>query len=420
MLGTALAIVRSRAGDSPPATIAGVAEPKDEAEGEEIPDIDELVIRLRARVAARRESGAYPPGLEEDMTAHFRRILDQRRMSRELPDIQGPVRVASEALPLSSGKIPLESGLPGGQAIHRAVARLVGRQTTGTLQQMQAFAQPVQVALEALMVAVEELNQTLHGDLAQSLDALYARQAAQERIMAGAGLSDRSHRTSGVRPWYWSKRFEETFRGSRETVLESYKELADRLVGCSPVLDVGCGRGEFLELLGSLGVEARGVDADGDLVKAAAGLGLDVKEDDAIHYLLGLDDGSLGAIVLVQVIEQFSAKEIVDIVAVAADKLRSGGRIFVKTVNPQPLYAFHALFLDPTHLRPVHPACLAFLFREAGFAAVDIEWGPAPPAEDVLEPDPADVPEACLQNENARHLNELMFVSRDYLIAAVR
>lgn len=385
------------------------------------PDIDELLTQLRVRVAARRRSGEYPAGLEEEMTAHFRRILHQRRVLRALPDIEGVVRAVAEALPLSPGKIPLESGIPGGGVMHKAVARLVGRQTTGVLQQVQGFAQPVQAALEALKLAIEELNRTLQVDVAHSLGTLYERQAAQERAMAAAGLSDRRLRMADFRPWYSSERFEETFRGSREMLLESYKELADRLHGHAPVLDVGCGRGEFLELLGSLGIEARGVDVDVDLVKAAARRGLDVKEADGLHHLMGLDDGSLGGIVLIQVIEHFSAQEIVDFVALAADKLRPGGRIFVETVNPQSLYVFaHALFLDPTHLRPVHPAYLAFLFREAGFAAVDIEWRSPPPAEDVLEAAPSEGAATNVYNENVRRLNQLLFAPQDYVIAAAR
>ena len=120
-------------------------------------------------------------------------------------------------------------------------------------------------------------------------------------------------------------------------------------------------------------------------------------------------------------IEHFSAQEIVDLVALAADKLRSGARVFVETVNPQSLYVYaHAFFLDPTHLRPVHPAYLAFLFREAGFTHVDTEWRSPPPAGDVLETGPAGSSEAPLNSDNIRRLNELLFAPQDYLIAAIR
>lgn len=401
-------------------TDANEAVPDSEAD-EAPPDIDTLVARLRERVESRRQAGAYPAALEEEMAAHFHRILHQRREPRPLPDVLEAVRAASQALPLQASRIPTTSGLPGGEVVHKTMARLVGRQTDGLIQQVQAFAQPAQAALEALAEAVAELTRSMQVDFTRSLDALYERQAAQERLLAGLVGSDRRVRAPDFQPWYSSAHFDEAFRGSREEMLDRYRDLAERLACQGPVLDVGCGRGEFLELLTELGVEASGVDIDGEMVKMATGRGLQVIEDEALRYLSTLDNHALGGIALIQVIEHFSAQEIVDFVALAADKTRPGGRVFVETVNPQSLYVFaHALFLDPTHVRPVHPAYLAFLFREAGFAQIDIEWRSPPPTEDVLEPAPDDSPPAALHNENVRRLNELLFAPQDYLIAATR
>jgi len=163
------------------------------------------------------------------------------------------------------------------------------------------------------------------------------------------------------------------------------------------------------------------VDFAPEMVKTATARGLQVTEDDALRHLSNLDNDSLGGMVLIQVIEHFSAQEIVDFVALAADKVRPGGRVFVETINPQSLYVFaHAFYLDPTHIKPVHPAYLAFLFREAGFSSVDIEWRSPPPPKDVLEPAPDDSPAAAVHNANVRRLNELLFAPQDYLIAAVR
>ena len=155
--------------------------------GEHTPDVDDLVTQLRARVEARRRAGDYPAGLEEELSAHFHRILHQRREPRPLPDLEGPLQAARRALPLQASRIPVESGLPGGEVVHKAVGRVVGRQTQGTLQQVQAFAQPVYAVLEALTAAVEELHRVVHADIAQSLDALYDRLAALERMLADKG-----------------------------------------------------------------------------------------------------------------------------------------------------------------------------------------------------------------------------------------
>ena len=129
-----------------------------------------------------------------------------------------------------------------------------------------------------------------------------------------------------------------------------------------------------------------------------------------------MDDESLGGLVLIQVVEHLTPQEVVDLVDLATAKVRPGGQVFVETVNPQSLYVFaHAFYVDPTHLRPVHPAYLMFLFKEAGFASVAIDWRSPPPADDVITEvgDPAAA-------ANNRRLNELLFAPQDYLLVATR
>jgi 2-polyprenyl-3-methyl-5-hydroxy-6-metoxy-1,4-benzoquinol methylase len=398
-------------------------------ESETKPDVDELVAALRARVEERRRSGAYPPGLEDDLAEHFRRILRRRAEPRSELDLRGPIRAAEQALPLEAARIPSESGVPGGQALHRSIARVVGRQTQGVLEQVQGFAQPVTEALTVLAAAVEELAREVRVDVGRHIDAIYERQAAYERALAqgaangalGGTLPHPDDARPAFQPWYSTDRFDEEFRGSRDEMLQRYRDLAERLVSSAPVVDLGCGRGEFLELLSEMGIDSWGIDHDPELVKQGVERGLRVEHDDALRALEGLDEASLGGLVLIQLVEHLSAQEVVDLVALAADKIRAGGQVFVETVNPQSLYVFaHSFYLDPTHLRPVHPAYLAFLFREAGFSQVDIEWRSPPPSDDVLEeaPPPAAVP--APYNENVRRLNQLLFAPQDYLVVAIR
>ena len=354
-------------------------------------DLDTLVSELRAKVEDRRRAGEYPPGLEEDLAARFRRLLLSQRSEppREV-DVRGPLDRIGTTLPLGPERIPADSRLPAGQAVHQAVAKLVGRQTQGILEQVQAFADPVHEALAALATALEDLSREVREDLAVQVAAVLERQAVQEwaaRTAGGDSLTSPGDGNRPFRPWYSSVRFENEFRGSREELLERYRDVAQRLVGCAPVLDLGCGRGEFLELLSGLGVEAWGVDLDPELVKAARDRALVVEHENGLRVLAGMEDASLGGLVLIQVVEHLSPQELVDLVDLASTKVRPGGKVLIETVNPQSLYVFaHAFYLDPTHLRPVHPAYLLFLFREAGFASVDIEWRSPPPADDMLEP----------------------------------
>lgn len=296
--------------------------------------VEELVQSLQARVEERRRSGTYPPGLARDLDAHYQRIVGARAAEPSIRERLDAVHETSDAF--AADAIPLRSRIPGGAVFHRIVAKIVRRQTEGVIAQTHANARAVADALEALASAHPE-----------------ARPAFE--------------------PWFEHDRFEATFRASHAELLKWSEDLAERLRGCDPVLDIGFGRGEFLELLGGLGVEARGVETDPSLVTHAAESGLDVALDDGSEYLRELADGSLGGITLIQVIEYLEPQTALDLVPLAARKVRPGGKVIVETANPESLYALARSFhVDPTQVRPVHPAYLVFLFREAGFAEVEL------------------------------------------------
>jgi O-antigen chain-terminating methyltransferase len=118
------------------------------------------------------------------------------------------------------------------------------------------------------------------------------------------------------------------------------------------------------------------------------------------------------------VIEHLTAQEAADLALLARDKLRPGGKLLIETVNPQSLYVFaHPFYVDPTHERPVHPAYLEFLVREAGFESIELLWRAPPPHDDVLET-PAD--DDGVRAANVRRLNQLLFAPQDYALIATR
>src|SRR6188472_231332 len=123
-------------------------------------------------------------------------------------------------------------------------------------------------------------------------------------------------------------------RGSTADVRERQRPYVDDFRGAAPVLDVGCGRGEFLGLLREAGIEARGVDADADMVAFARGAGLDVVQADAVAYLEGLDDGSLGGVFAAQLVEHLPPAALLRLLQLAARKLRPGGLLVAETINP--------------------------------------------------------------------------------------
>jgi hypothetical protein len=148
----------------------------------EAPDVDALVAQLQAKVEERRRSGFYPPGLEEDMALHTSRMLHHHTRARPDADLRAHLGKVDAALPFDAGRIPAVSGVPGGELIHKAVAKVTIRQTQGALAEVEAFARPVRDALVAIVDALEGVIESIQGDL----DALYERQAVQERALAAA------------------------------------------------------------------------------------------------------------------------------------------------------------------------------------------------------------------------------------------
>jgi SAM-dependent methyltransferase len=389
-------------------------------------DLDELIQALKRKVEERRQEGFYPPGLEDDLDGHFRRIVSHRS-DTDLSELDAALARLSAISGLSPSRIVASSAVPGGSAVHRTVARAVARQTQGILEQVEEVVSSLREVVNALSQALRKPDSHLHPDLLGQVDALQERLSGLERQPSSspAGLAEVSRRLEkleaaearrGFRPSFSAAAFEAAFRGSESDLKERYRDLAQRMAGCGPVLDIGCGRGEMMELLAELGVRSRGVEMDAELVAAARGRGLDVDEGDGLLALAQVPESSLGGLVLIQVVEHFSAQEVVDLVSLARDKLRPGGKAVIETVNPQSLYVFaRAFFLDPTHDRPVHPGYLAFLFQQAGFSGVDIDWRSLPPQEEVLEPVGDMVGDA-----NVRRLNGLLFAPQDYAVIATR
>jgi len=227
--------------------------------------------------------------------------------------------------------------------------------------------------------------------------------------------------------------FEDQFRGSREAIrarLESYLPFfRDLSSGDShPVLDVGCGRGEFLELLAGAGIGARGIDLNHEMAELCRARGLDVTEADAVGYLSALPDASLGGLFAAQVVEHLQPGYLLQFLELAFHKLRPGGRIVLETLNPACWVAFFDSYIrDITHVCPLHPDTLKYLVLASGFMRADIEYRtPVAPhdrlqsiaashrADDTL----ADIVEAF--NANVEKLNARMFTHLDYAVIGAR
>jgi O-antigen chain-terminating methyltransferase len=190
------------------------------------------------------------------------------------------------------------------------------------------------------------------------------------------------------------------------------------------VVDLGCGRGEFLELLREAGVAARGVEANAHTARESRQRGLDVAEGDLLEFLRAQPDGSLGGVFAAQVAEHLPPDVLQGLLREAHRALRPGGLLALETVNPRSLVGFLEVYIrDLTHERPLHPDTLRFLAAAAGFTDVRVEWrAPVDPAA-RLQGVPADgLPPAAAQalNENVERLNALLYGPQEYVLLAAR
>ena len=228
--------------------------------------------------------------------------------------------------------------------------------------------------------------------------------------------------------------FEDRFRGSDDEIREKLRPYVALFAGATDVLDVGCGRGEFLALLEASGISARGVDTNREMVAAARERGLDVIESDALAYLESLADGSLGGLMASQVVEHLTPPYLVRLLATAYQKLRPGAPLVIETINPACWLAFFSSYIrDFTHAQPLHPETLQYLLQANGFGRVTLQY--SQPVPEHMKMQPVDVKAltgsgdtqanavaqmARTLNANAAILNNLLFTHLDYAVIGYR
>jgi len=173
-----------------------------------------------------------------------------------------------------------------------------------------------------------------------------------------------------------SSAFAEIFRGSFAEIKERlavYLPDLKSVAHLGPVLDVGCGRGELLELLAEAEIEAYGVELNQEIVDAAVDRGLDARLDDALHHLRSLPEKSLGAVTAIHVVEHLDVDTLIEFTDLCLRALRPGGLIIFETPNPDNVkVGANYFWMDPTHLHPLPSAFLRFVVSMRGFDDAEI------------------------------------------------
>lgn len=193
-----------------------------------------------------------------------------------------------------------------------------------------------------------------------------------------------------VRVTYSYAEFERRFRGTSDVVAEEQRAWLPFYAGApGPVVDLGCGRGEFLALLGEAGIPCWGVDSSPEMAAEARARGGDVREEPLLAHLQGLAPGSLGGIFMAHVIEHLPRPDVLSVIALAASRLRPGAGLVIETLNPQCVFAHGPFTMDLTHEWPIHPQTLQFLLEGHGFVDIATHYRQYLPADMLAVATPA-------------------------------
>ena len=253
------------------------------------------------------------------------------------------------------------------------------------------------------------------------MDRLMARIAAGTELSAEERAGLQEERAGLLDHEYY--RFESLYR-SEEEVRQNQRIYLPYFEGRQNVLDLGCGKGEFLELLRDNGIAGRGVDLNEQMVRICQEKGLAVVRDDAIQHLAGYPDNSLGGLFAAHLIEHLPERLLRDLVQMAQAKLQPGAYLILETPNPLCLWALvNYFYLDLSHERPLHPQGMVFLLEGCGFRDVEIRYlHPVPEGVRMaLLPQVAGTPweeMGSLLNANLERLNALLYGFADYAVIA--
>jgi O-antigen chain-terminating methyltransferase len=264
-------------------------------------------------------------------------------------------------------------------------------------------------------------QQNLRGeDRAELASRLAALEPPEVASLGAATASPAEQAPRHFPPAAFYEAHQERFRGSREEIRERlaiYLPHVQQVVsGDQPVLDIGPGRGEWLELLREHGIPAYGVDVNEQFVSNARRANLDVRLEDGVDHLRCVRADSLAAITAFHVVEHIPTDMLVELVEQSLRALRPGGLLIIETPNPLNLAVGAAWFnIDPTHVRAIHPLFLEFVVENRGF--VNVRVLPLhPPEARLAVPPQGDM----LLRQVTELLHKHLLTGQDYAVVAHR
>jgi len=255
---------------------------------------------------------------------------------------------------------------------------------------------------------------TLEASLQKLIDSI-----EQKTVDPGTALAELKDLKDQLSVYQYSD-FEQRFRGDEQEVKEKLKRYIPVFSQADDILDIGCGRGEFLELLLHEGKRAMGIDVSESMLKRAEEKGIKVKKSAALEYLQQQGENSLGGIFSAQVIEHLTPEYLRDVVRESFRVLKPEAPILLETINPLSLFALSNIyFLDVSHSKPLHPEYMRYLLESSGFSDVKLIYAEELNEEKLVETGPEN-PTAREFNTNVDKLNKILFSSPVYAVSGIK
>jgi 2-polyprenyl-3-methyl-5-hydroxy-6-metoxy-1,4-benzoquinol methylase len=376
-------------------------------------DVARVLSRLKEEV--RKQKPLDAEALPAEKTISLRRVHATTYVNPHLP-------IGWPELP--SGILPKIAAI-----VQKVVRRLLRWYINPIVEQQNAYNSAVTTVLQSMVQQIEALKRYQEEvEVAKLRLQRLERGARTAQAPAPAALEGaQAPSPTFAAPALDYFQLELKFRGPH-LLRERYRPYLAYFQGCRNVLDIGCGRGDFVSMLIADGIGARGIDLDADAVAYAQERDVPVEQAEAIAYLQGLPDGSLDGVFAAQVVEHLQPRDLAQLLQLCHDKMQHDAPIVLETLNPACLWSMANWFvIDPTHVWPIHSETLKFMLENAGFWGIECQFLSPMPVDGQLLTFPQQAtfkgtdPEViALLNHNIARLNDFLFGYQDYALFARR
>lgn len=415
----------------------------------------EIVNRLVDNIRKRRSSGAYTKSDEQLINSEAMQA-DTRddSIKAEIDKLERHKDITNYSYHITSHRRLIGAALA---RARRVVNGEVKRYMDPTVNLQREFNSQVIGALRSLVKYVDSSDERLESELKAYVDSslnLYVNESVNRKVneaivamnrdieskiwlsnvLSGYSLRERQacERPPQINSQITYSSFcEELGKGWVEIsgpgawVPNVFQDSVAIFLGASNVVDIGCGEGNFLELMQNNGVKCYGIEIVDEYVRLGQSKGLDIRKADAASHLRSIPDASLGGIFMSQVIEHLTTDEIVELLQLCHLKLRPGANLILTTPNVfNVLVSSNLFYMDPTHKTHVHPSLLKFLLRTSGFKDIEDRFYQQMADDQKLKPidlsklklDNGQLQAMKVMNQNIDRLNDLLFGFRDYAV----